>query len=151
MSELIPTLFVGGTLTAGKPAVSFHHTFRPLYWWSGAELNCRHRDFQSLALPTELPDRLLFSNPIRCNLLSMYFLPKPLLKYFSFLRAAILSLHFSTNTNSNGFLFFVEVTSPLLCSFNRFSGSFEIPVYRFPSFRLCKTYTKYISTAYMFG
>ncbi len=24
-------------------------------WWAGAELNCRHRDFQSRALPTELP------------------------------------------------------------------------------------------------
>ena len=24
-------------------------------WWPGAESNCRHRDFQSLALPTELP------------------------------------------------------------------------------------------------
>ncbi len=24
-------------------------------WWPGAELNCRHRDFQSRALPTELP------------------------------------------------------------------------------------------------
>ena len=26
--------------------------------WSGAELNCRHVDFQSTALPTELPDRV---------------------------------------------------------------------------------------------
>ena len=26
--------------------------------WSGAELNCRHVDFQSTALPTELPDQL---------------------------------------------------------------------------------------------
>ena len=24
-------------------------------WWPGAELNCRHADFQSAALPTELP------------------------------------------------------------------------------------------------
>ena len=24
-------------------------------WWPGTELNCRHRDFQSPALPTELP------------------------------------------------------------------------------------------------
>ena len=24
-------------------------------WWAGAELNCRHQDFQSCALPTELP------------------------------------------------------------------------------------------------
>ena len=29
-------------------------------WWSGTESNCRHRDFQSLALPTELPDRSIF-------------------------------------------------------------------------------------------
>jgi hypothetical protein len=26
-------------------------------WWAGAELNCRHQDFQSCALPTELPAR----------------------------------------------------------------------------------------------
>ena len=26
-------------------------------WWPGAELNCRHEDFQSTALPTELPGR----------------------------------------------------------------------------------------------
>ena len=24
-------------------------------WWAGTELNCRHKDFQSFALPTELP------------------------------------------------------------------------------------------------
>ena len=24
-------------------------------WWPGTESNCRHRDFQSPALPTELP------------------------------------------------------------------------------------------------
>ncbi len=24
-------------------------------WWLGAESNCRHKDFQSFALPTELP------------------------------------------------------------------------------------------------
>ena len=28
-----------------------------LKWWPGAELNCRHEDFQSTALPTELPGR----------------------------------------------------------------------------------------------
>ena len=27
--------------------------------WSGRELNPRHEDFQSSALPTELPDRLV--------------------------------------------------------------------------------------------
>src|SRR6266851_3441954 len=26
-----------------------------LFMWAGAELNCRHEDFQSSALPTELP------------------------------------------------------------------------------------------------
>ena len=26
-------------------------------WWPGAESNCRHEDFQSTALPTELPGR----------------------------------------------------------------------------------------------
>ena len=28
-----------------------------LVWWPGAESNCRHADFQSAALPTELPGR----------------------------------------------------------------------------------------------
>src|SRR5262245_18070637 len=29
-----------------------------IYWgWPGAESNCRHTDFQSVALPTELPGR----------------------------------------------------------------------------------------------
>ena len=28
-----------------------------VYWWPGAESNCRHTDFQSVALPTELPSR----------------------------------------------------------------------------------------------
>ena len=28
-----------------------------IYWWPGAESNCRHADFQSAALPTELPGR----------------------------------------------------------------------------------------------
>ena len=35
-------------------------TCNPLYsWWVRAELNCRHSDFQSDALPTELPTRLV--------------------------------------------------------------------------------------------
>ena len=31
---------------------------RTMYWWPGAESNCRHADFQSAALPTELPGRI---------------------------------------------------------------------------------------------
>jgi hypothetical protein len=30
-------------------------------WWCGAGLNRRHKDFQSFALPTELPHRVLRS------------------------------------------------------------------------------------------
>jgi hypothetical protein len=26
-----------------------------LFWWAGSESNTRHKDFQSFALPTELP------------------------------------------------------------------------------------------------
>ena len=29
------------------------------YWWPGTELNRRHKDFQSSALPTELPGPVL--------------------------------------------------------------------------------------------
>jgi hypothetical protein len=31
-------------------------------WWLGAELNRRHKDFQSSALPTELPSRANAAN-----------------------------------------------------------------------------------------
>ena len=31
--------------------------YRHRMWWAGAESNCRHRDFQSRALQTELPAR----------------------------------------------------------------------------------------------
>jgi hypothetical protein len=31
-------------------------------WWLGAELNRRHKDFQSSALPTELPSQPFISN-----------------------------------------------------------------------------------------
>ena len=33
-----------------------------LLWWAGTELNCRHADFQSAALPTELPAHIAPSN-----------------------------------------------------------------------------------------
>ena len=29
--------------------------FVPMKWWPETESNCRHKDFQSSALPTELP------------------------------------------------------------------------------------------------
>src|SRR2546425_8678361 len=29
--------------------------FGNVFWWPGTESNCRHYDFQSYALPTELP------------------------------------------------------------------------------------------------
>jgi hypothetical protein len=32
---------------------------RSKYVWAGTESNCRHKDFQSFALPTELPARML--------------------------------------------------------------------------------------------
>ena len=31
-------------------------------WWPGAESNCRHADFQSAALPTELPGHILIKS-----------------------------------------------------------------------------------------
>ena len=38
-------------------------------WWPGAESNCRHEDFQSTALPTELPGhqgtRIKAADPLR--------------------------------------------------------------------------------------
>jgi hypothetical protein len=36
-------------------------------WWLGAELNRRHKDFQSSALPTELPSRVWASIEYRAN------------------------------------------------------------------------------------
>ena len=32
--------------------------FLKFEWWPGAESNCRHADFQSAALPTELPGHI---------------------------------------------------------------------------------------------
>ena len=34
-------------------------------WWLGAESNCRHEDFQSTALPTELPSQNFIYNLVR--------------------------------------------------------------------------------------
>src|SRR5690606_1793594 len=36
-------------------------------WWPGAESNCRHADFQSAALPTELPGQKLAVFPAGCG------------------------------------------------------------------------------------
>ena len=35
-------------------------SYKALYEWAGADLNRRHTDFQSVALPTELPARCIF-------------------------------------------------------------------------------------------
>src|SRR5208283_4759955 len=45
-----PTLRYGAAVFALRRAPSEE-------WWLGAELNRRHKDFQSSALPTELPSR----------------------------------------------------------------------------------------------
>jgi hypothetical protein len=42
------TVEIWGAFAGAEPHVD---------WWRGAESNCRHRDFQSRALPTELPRR----------------------------------------------------------------------------------------------
>lgn len=33
-----------------------------IWRWAGADLNCRPTDFQSVALPTELPAQVMWSN-----------------------------------------------------------------------------------------
>ena len=42
-------------------ALFLHNSLMPKHreWWLGAELNRRHKDFQSSALPTELPSQWL--------------------------------------------------------------------------------------------
>ena len=39
------------------PVIAIRTTEAEEKKWAGSELNTRHRDFQSLALPTELPAR----------------------------------------------------------------------------------------------
>src|SRR5687768_8403792 len=46
-----------GALYSRQISLFFRPTYRgnPVNQWPGAESNCRHADFQSAALPTELP------------------------------------------------------------------------------------------------
>ena len=51
-----------------RAAIAPVFVFRGIEQWSGAESNRRHTDFQSVALPTELPDRKgRFVRPFRRN------------------------------------------------------------------------------------
>ena len=46
-----------GRLPPGAPEILLD--LLGLFWWAGTESNCRHKDFQSFALPTELPAHLI--------------------------------------------------------------------------------------------
>ena len=45
---------------ADLQSAAFSHFATPPKWWLGTESNRRHEDFQSSALPTELPSQNLF-------------------------------------------------------------------------------------------
>jgi hypothetical protein len=49
-------------LSVGTPSQRNHCCTRRWKWWLGAELNRRHKDFQSSALPTELPSHSIRPN-----------------------------------------------------------------------------------------
>jgi hypothetical protein len=50
-----PTGLVGPDVTKRQAQRGISAFAGPKKWWTGGELNSRHRDFQSRALPTELP------------------------------------------------------------------------------------------------
>ena len=48
-------LFQNSVTFVLRKFVARFHAKNRINWWPGAESNCRHADFQSAALPTELP------------------------------------------------------------------------------------------------
>ena len=48
-----------------NPCKSFTYKGFAFRWWCGAGSNRRHKDFQSFALPTELPHHLGIANIIK--------------------------------------------------------------------------------------
>jgi hypothetical protein len=55
-------------------AIRLINTTSEYSWWPGAGLNRRHYDFQSYALPTELPSRNVFVGEIHESPLQKHFL-----------------------------------------------------------------------------
>jgi hypothetical protein len=51
----LPPQFSHGSSWAAKLDSLIPLRFRGFEWWAGSESNTRHEDFQSSALPTELP------------------------------------------------------------------------------------------------